>query len=108
MKKVFFILAMGCLLAVPSILRAEEIVIPLQEVVSMTPLPGDNPLDGPSQSGQNPPSPTDFIATINGNAFRVLATANPQCRRLCSQHPNRERCFDGTIYGAIINQLIKI
>ena len=71
MKKVFIILAMGCLLAVPSILRAEEIVIPLQEVVSMTPLPGDNPLDGPSQSGQNPPSPTDFRATINGNAFAI-------------------------------------
>ena len=37
----------------------------------MTPLPGDNPLDGPSQSGQNPPSPTDFRATINGNAFAI-------------------------------------
>ena len=45
MKKVFFILAMGCLLAVPSVLRAEETVITLFEVVSMTPLPGYSPLD---------------------------------------------------------------
>ena len=71
MKKILFILAMGCLLAMPRFLRAEETVITLFEVVSMTPLPGDNPLDGPSQSGQNPPSPTDFIATINGNAFAI-------------------------------------
>lgn len=62
---------MGCLLTMPCFLRAEETVITLFEVVSMTPLPGDNPLDSPSQSGQNPPSPTDFIATINGNAFAI-------------------------------------
>lgn len=71
MKKVFFILAMGCLLAVPSVLRAEEVVIPLFEVVSMSPLPGDNPLDDSNQSPLVPPQPTDFLATINGNAFAI-------------------------------------
>ena len=45
MKKVFFILALGLLFATPSILHAEETVIPLFEVVSMTPLPGDNAID---------------------------------------------------------------
>ena len=71
MKKVFFILAMGCLLTVPSVLRAEEVVIPLFEVVSLTPLPGDNPLDSPSELGPDPTRPGDFLATINGNALSV-------------------------------------
>ncbi len=71
MKKVFIALALGTLLTMPCVLRAEEFVIQLFEVVSMIPLPGDNPLDDPSQSGQNPPSPTDFRATINGNALSV-------------------------------------
>lgn len=71
MKKVFIALALGTLLTMPCVLRAEEFVIQLFEVVSMIPLPGDNPLDDPSQSGQNPPSPTDFRATINGNAFAI-------------------------------------
>ncbi len=60
MKKVFFILAMGCLLTVPSVLRAEEVVIPLFEMVSLTPLPGDNPLDGNDHLGNVPPRPGDF------------------------------------------------
>ena len=55
----------------PSILRAEEVVIPLFEVVSMIPLPGDNPLDDPEQSGDEPTRPGDFRATINGNAFAI-------------------------------------
>ena len=71
MKKVFFILALGVLFATPSILRAEEVVIPLFEVVSMIPLPGDNPLDDPEQSGDEPTRPGDFRATINGNAFAI-------------------------------------
>ena len=71
MKRTLFILAMGCLLAMPRILHAEEVVIPLQEVVSMIPLPGDNPLDGDDHLGNIPPHPNDFRATINGNAFAI-------------------------------------
>lgn len=71
MKKVLLILAMGCLLAMPCILHAEEVVITLFEVVGLTPLPGDNPLDGEDHLGNLPPSPTDFRATINGNAFTI-------------------------------------
>ena len=71
MKKVFIALALGTLLTMPCVLRAEEFVIQLFEVVSMTPLPGDNPLDDSNQSPYVPPRPTDFIATINGNAFAI-------------------------------------
>lgn len=71
MKNVFIALALGALLTMPCFLRAEEVVIPLFEVVSMTPLPGDNPLDNPEQSGDVPTRPGDFRATINGNALSV-------------------------------------
>ena len=71
MKKVFFIFAMGCLLAMPCFLRAEEVVITLSEVVGLTPLPGDNPLDDANQTPIDPTRPGDFMATINGNALSV-------------------------------------
>ena len=71
MKKCFFIMALGVLFAMPSILRAEEVVIPLFEVISMTPLPGDSPLDDCGPTGDNPTRPGDFLATINGNALSV-------------------------------------
>ena len=71
MKKRFFALALGVLLTMPYALHAEEIEIQLFEVVSMTPLPGDNPLDSPSELGPDPTRPNDFRATINGNAFAI-------------------------------------
>lgn len=71
MKKSILALALGVLLTMPYALHAEEIEIQLFEVVSMTPLPGDNPLDSPSQSGENPTRPTDFHATINGRALSI-------------------------------------
>ena len=71
MKKVFFILALSALFAMPSILHAEEIEIQLFEVVSMTPLPGDNPLDDPGHMGHTPTDPTQFRATINGRALSI-------------------------------------
>ena len=63
MKKVFFILALSALFAMPSILHAEEIEIQLFEVVSMTPLPGDNPLDDPGHMGHTPTDPTALSIT---------------------------------------------
>ena len=71
MKNVFIACALGALLTMPCVLRAEEVVIPLFEVISMTPLQGENPLDDPEQSNPTPPRPTDFRATINGNAFAI-------------------------------------
>ena len=71
MKKCFFFLALCALLAIPCILRAEEVEIQLMEVILMTPLPGVDPLDDPEQSPGAPPRPRDFRATINGNSLSV-------------------------------------
>lgn len=60
------------LFAMPSMLRAEEVEIPLNEVVSMTPLPGDDPLDDPIQSPGDPPRPGDFRAVHNGNTLSII------------------------------------
>ena len=49
MKKTFVALVLGALLTIPCVLRAEEVEIQLMEVISMQPLPGDNPLDDPEQ-----------------------------------------------------------
>lgn len=59
------------LMALPCVLCADEVVIPLMEVIGMGNLPGNDPLDGPSQSDQNPPRPNSFHATINGNMLAI-------------------------------------
>ena len=41
------------------------------EVIQMTPLPGDDPLDDPGQMGDNPTRPTSFRATIDGNLLSI-------------------------------------
>lgn len=71
MKHKFAIAVLSILLALPCVLRAEEVEIQLMEVIQMTPLPGDDPLDDPEQSPGAPPRPTDFRATINGNTLSV-------------------------------------
>ena len=71
MKKCFLFVALSALLAMPCILRAEEVEIQLTEVIQMNPLPGDDPLDDPGQMGDNPTRPTDFRATINGNTLSI-------------------------------------
>lgn len=71
MKTKFIALVLGALLTMPCLLRAEEIEIQLMEIIPMGVIPGDNPLDNPEQSNPTPPRPTDFRATINGNALSV-------------------------------------
>ena len=71
MKKSLLALVLGALLTIPCVLHAEEIEIQLEEVIQMTPLPGDNPLDDPEQSDPTPTRPRDFRATINGNTLSV-------------------------------------
>lgn len=71
MKKIIFAFALGVLLTMPCVLRAEEVVIQLMEVIQMCPIPGDDPLDGPDQADPQPPRPTSFHATINGNALSI-------------------------------------
>ena len=71
MKKIIFALALGALFTMPCLLRAEEVEITLTEVVQMNPLPGDDPLDGPSQDPAEPTRPRNFRATINGNTLSI-------------------------------------
>lgn len=71
MKSKFIALALGVLFAMPFVLRAEEVEIPLMEVITMQPLPGDDPLDDPEHMGSTPTRPTDFRATIDGNYLSI-------------------------------------
>lgn len=72
MKAKIFTLVLGILLSMPIVLHAEEIEIQLMEVVSMSPLPGDGPLDDPDQDPSVPTRPGSFRATINGSALTIL------------------------------------
>lgn len=76
MKTKFIALALSVLLVLPCILHAEEIEIQLAEVIQMSPLPGDNPLDDPDQYPDTPTRPTSFRATINGNSLTILRQNN--------------------------------
>ena len=60
MRKCFLFVALSALLAMPCILRAEEVEIQL-----------DDPLDGNDHMIPTPTRPTDFRATINGNTLSV-------------------------------------
>ena len=71
MKTKILALVLGVLLTMPCVLRAEEIEIQLMEVISMQPIGGDDPLDNPTQSGENPTRPRDFRATIDGNLLSI-------------------------------------
>ena len=43
----------------------------MRATIQMTPLPGDDPLDDPDQYPSEPPRPTSFRATINGNTLSI-------------------------------------
>ncbi len=72
MKTKIFTLVLAVFFLMPYALRAEEVAIQLMEVVTMSPIPGDDPLDGPEQSGNNPTRPTSFHATIDGHFLRII------------------------------------
>lgn len=71
MRKNLLALVLGALLTIPTMLQAEEVEIQLMEVITMTQLPGDNPLDDPNPVGENPTRPNNFRATINGHALSI-------------------------------------
>ena len=73
MTKKIFALALGLILAMPFVLFAEEqeVEIELIEVVGAGFIPGDNPLDGPGQSGVDPTDPSQFYASITGRLLAV-------------------------------------
>lgn len=52
-------------------LLAEEVEIQLMEVIQMSPLPGDDPLDGNDHMGDTPTRPASFHATIDGHFLRI-------------------------------------
>ena len=66
-----FVLVLGALLTIPCVLRAEETEIQLSEVIEMTPIQGDSPLDDCEPVGENPTRPTNFRATINGTSLYI-------------------------------------
>lgn len=72
MKNKFLALALGVLLTMPFALHAEPVVIQLMEVIGMSPLPGDDPLDGNDHMGHVPTRPNSFHATINGNTLSIV------------------------------------
>ena len=72
MKNKVIALALSILFAMPCILRAEEVEIQLMEVIQMSPLPGDDPLDGNDHMGDTPTRPASFHATIDGHFLRVI------------------------------------
>ena len=71
MKKCFLFVALSALLAMPCLLRAEEVEIQLTEVIQMNPLPGDDPLDDSENPPISPTRPRNFRATINGNTLSI-------------------------------------
>lgn len=70
MKK-FLSLALVVLMTMPCVLYAEEVEIQLMEVIQMTPLPGDDPLDGPDLHPNDPTRPNSFHATIDVNTLSI-------------------------------------
>lgn len=99
MKTKIFTLVLAALFLMPCVLRAEEVVIQLMEVITMSPLPGDGPLDDPFQSPNDPPRPTSFHATINGHFLSITK----QDTNIPSAHVAVVNASNG---GLVLNQLM--
>ena len=78
-------MVLGVFLAIPCVLRADEVEIQLTEVIEISFMPiGDSPLDNPEQSPNVPTRPNNFRATINGNSLSIqkLETAIPSAQAI--------------------------
>ena len=71
MKRKFFIWALSVLLAMPCVLHAEEVEIPLMMVIDVETDSVMLPRDGSGEMGSTPPRPYSFRATIDGNYLSV-------------------------------------
>ena len=71
MKKKIFLWSLAMLLLLPCALCAEEIEIQLMEMIEMTQIPGDAPLDDGEHMGSTPTRPGSFRATINGTSLSI-------------------------------------
>lgn len=94
MKHKFLVLALGILLAMPCVLRAEEVEILLMEVINMGTLPGDDPLDDADHMGTTPPCPSCFRATINVNNLSII--------KLEASIPSAQATVVNTSTGSIV------
>ena len=72
MKTKLCALILGILFTMPRVANADEVVILLQEVIGMTQLPGESPLDKPDKEPVEPTRPNDFRATIDGHFLRII------------------------------------
>lgn len=72
-KKLLFCCLLLTFVATPYSVRAEEteVVIQLFEIGGSGLIGGDDPCGNPTQEGDVPPIPTQFHATITGNALEV-------------------------------------
>ena len=71
MKVKFLVCAFSLLFALPLLVHAEEVEIPLMVVLEMESIGGLEPTDSSTEVGQIPPRPTDFRASINGNSLVI-------------------------------------
>lgn len=71
MKRTILILALTALIVMPCVLHAEEVEIQLMEVIGLSPLPGEDPLEDPDSEGNTPTRPRSFRATIYGSTLSI-------------------------------------
>ena len=71
MKHKILLVLLGFLLNFPCMLCADEMEIQLQEVVTMSPVQGDEPFDNSEKEGHVPTRPRDFRASIDGNVLSI-------------------------------------
>ena len=93
------------LLAVPAVQTSaddDEVEIELLEVSGF--LPGDNPLDGPSQGIPNPTDPTQFHATIAGGNLSVIVE-NTNSVQMTVRNANGNTVVNRQFVGGAMEQL---
>ena len=107
MKKIhFWALALGLILSMPFILFADEqeVEIQLIEVVGAGNFPGDEPFDGPGQSGFDPTTPTQFRATITGRTLTVTVD-NANNTQVIVRNASGSVVLNSQFYGFTAEQL---
>ena len=107
MKKFkIFALVMSLMMAVPFFLSADEpeVEIQLIEVGGAGMLPGDNPLDGPGQSGGDPTDPSQIRATIAGRTLTVYAD-NANNTQVIVRNASGNVVVNSQFYGFTTEQL---
>ena len=84
MRKFLFVFVVMLFTSLPCVLCAEELEIQLTEVVGMSVLPGESPLDGNDHMPSTPPCPSCFRATINGHSLAITKqeTAIPSAQAI--------------------------